>query len=250
MNMTGHAVHSLRVSTLSTKADDIARELEDEIVSGVIAPGAVLRQESRSERFDVSRTPRRQALAASRPRPRLLRADRGVWSARSSPYELREAFLVRGSSRRSRPSSRRRRSSCRPGRAGRDRAAVGELILELRGHARSQSPRDAGLFVEWTRANYAFHDAIDLVADVPLSSASRRACDGRSSATASGARARSSTSRTRRRPAAPGDPADHRRGERDRGAGARPRARPLVQPADRGRPRDARRRPARASWSG
>ena len=62
MDKPGHAVHSLRVSTLSTKADDIARELEDEIVGGVIAPGAVLRQESLSERFDVSRTPVREAL--------------------------------------------------------------------------------------------------------------------------------------------------------------------------------------------
>jgi DNA-binding GntR family transcriptional regulator len=31
------------VPTLSTKADDIARVIEDEIVSGVIPPGTVLR---------------------------------------------------------------------------------------------------------------------------------------------------------------------------------------------------------------
>ena len=89
-------VHSLRVSTLSTKADDIARELEDEIVSGAIAPGAVLRQESLSERFDVSRTPVREAL-------RRLAAlglvsfepNRGVRVRSITPHELREAFLVR-----------------------------------------------------------------------------------------------------------------------------------------------------------
>ena len=43
------------VVTVSTKADDIARALEDEIVSGLIPPGTVLRQETLSERFDVSR---------------------------------------------------------------------------------------------------------------------------------------------------------------------------------------------------
>ena len=45
------------VSTISTKADDIAGVLEDEIVGGLIPPGTVLRQETLSERFDVSRTP-------------------------------------------------------------------------------------------------------------------------------------------------------------------------------------------------
>ena len=84
------------MSTLSTKADDIARVLEDEIVGGVIEPGAVLRQESLSERFDVSRTPVREAL-------RRLAAlglvsfepNRGVRVRSISAHELREAFLVR-----------------------------------------------------------------------------------------------------------------------------------------------------------
>ena len=84
------------VSTVSTKADDIARELEDEIVSGAIEPGTVLRQETLSERFDVSRTPVREAL-------RRLAAlglvsfepNRGVRVRSISAHELREAFLVR-----------------------------------------------------------------------------------------------------------------------------------------------------------
>lgn len=50
------------MTTLSTKADDIARVLEDEIVGGVIPPDTVLRQETLSERFEVSRTPVREAL--------------------------------------------------------------------------------------------------------------------------------------------------------------------------------------------
>ena len=61
--ISGCGTYTAAVSTLlSTKADDIARVLEDEIVGGLIAPGTVLRQEQLSERFQVSRTPVREAL--------------------------------------------------------------------------------------------------------------------------------------------------------------------------------------------
>jgi DNA-binding GntR family transcriptional regulator len=50
------------VPVLTTKADEVARTLEDEIVSGAIPPGQVLRQEHVCERFNVSRTPVREAL--------------------------------------------------------------------------------------------------------------------------------------------------------------------------------------------
>src|SRR6476619_3678916 len=84
------------VAELSTKADDIARVLEDEIGAGQIPPGTVLRQEQLSDRFDVSRTPVREAL-------RRLAAlglvtfepNRGVRVRSISPAELREAHLVR-----------------------------------------------------------------------------------------------------------------------------------------------------------
>ena len=46
----------------TTKADDIALALEDDIVSGRIEAGTVLRQEQLSEQFAVSRTPIREAL--------------------------------------------------------------------------------------------------------------------------------------------------------------------------------------------
>src|SRR5437660_7651514 len=82
--------------SLSTKADEIALLLEDEIVSGAIEAGTVLRQEQLSERFAVSRTPIREAL-------RRLAAlglvsfvpNRGVRVRTLSRDELREAFLVR-----------------------------------------------------------------------------------------------------------------------------------------------------------
>ena len=46
----------------STKADEIALALEEAIVSGGLAPGAVLRQEQVSAQYEVSRTPVREAL--------------------------------------------------------------------------------------------------------------------------------------------------------------------------------------------
>ena len=80
----------------STKADEIALVLEKAIVSGELEPGTVLRQEELSERFEVSRTPVREAL-------RRLAAlglvsfvpNRGVRVRTITLEELREAFLVR-----------------------------------------------------------------------------------------------------------------------------------------------------------
>src|SRR5436190_18670221 len=81
---------------VGTKADDLALALEEAIVSGELAPGTVLRQETLSEEYKVSRTPIREAL-------RRLAAlglvsfvpNRGVRVRTLSRDELREAFLVR-----------------------------------------------------------------------------------------------------------------------------------------------------------
>src|ERR1041384_2554116 len=80
----------------TTKADDIALVIEEAIVSGELEPGIVLRQEQRSEQFNVSRTPIREAL-------RRLAAlglvsfvpNRGVRVRTISREELHEAFMVR-----------------------------------------------------------------------------------------------------------------------------------------------------------
>ncbi|MBV9830635.1 MAG: GntR family transcriptional regulator [Marmoricola sp.] len=46
----------------TTKADEIMHRLEELIVGGSFAPGTVLRQDELARRFDVSRTPIREAL--------------------------------------------------------------------------------------------------------------------------------------------------------------------------------------------
>ena len=149
------------VATLSTKADDIAIVLEDEIVSGAIPPGSVLRQEQLSERFEVSRTPIREAL-------RKLAAlglvsfepNRGVRVRMLSRGELREAFLVRAEL------EGLAAELAAPRRTDDDLEALdaaeqrfSELTARLRAAAR-QGIEDRKLAVEWMAANHAFHDVI------------------------------------------------------------------------------------------
>jgi DNA-binding GntR family transcriptional regulator len=154
----------------TTKADELALEIERAIIAGDIEPGTVLRQETLSERFEVSRTPVREAL-------RRLAAlglvsfepNRGVRVRSISAHELREAFLVRAEL------EALATEVATPKMTPDDLAEMdrierrfGELTLELRDQARSGAPRDASLFVEWMQANYAFHDVVYRVADLPL----------------------------------------------------------------------------------
>jgi DNA-binding GntR family transcriptional regulator len=158
------------VTTASTKADDIARVLEDEIVGGAIPDGTVLRQEQLSERFDVSRTPVREAL-------RRLAAlglvsfepNRGVRVRSISQSELHEAFLVRAELEALATEVATPRMTTAD-LAALDAAeqAFSTLTLELREQAREGEARDSSLFVDWMQANYAFHDIIYRVAAMPL----------------------------------------------------------------------------------
>ena len=153
----------------STKADEIAVVLEEEIVSGELPPGTVLRQEQLSERFAVSRTPIREAL-------RRLAAlglvsfvpNRGVRVRTLSHEELREAFLVRAEL------ESLATELAAPRMTEEDLAELEEAEARfsdatqaLRARPREDVDRWR-LTSEWVRANHGFHDVIYRVAAAPL----------------------------------------------------------------------------------
>ena len=154
----------------STKADDIALELEQAILAGEIAPGTVLRQEQLSDRYAVSRTPVREAL-------RRLAAlglvtfepNRGVRVRTLSRAELREAFLVRAE-------LESLATEVAVGRFTEDdlreleevEAGFAELTDALRRRRGGEDGREQRLVGDWVRRNHAFHDVIYRVAGLPL----------------------------------------------------------------------------------
>lgn len=156
------------MTTSSTKADDIALALEQEIVRGELAPGSVLRQEHLSERYAVSRTPIREAL-------RRLAAlglvsfepNKGVRVRLLSRDELTEAFLVRAeleSLATEIATPRMAKDDLAELDAAERRFA--KLTIDLRRATRA-GEHDSALISEWAAANHAFHDVIYRVADVP-----------------------------------------------------------------------------------
>jgi DNA-binding GntR family transcriptional regulator len=170
------------MTSLSTKADDIALALEDDIVSGRIEAGTVLRQEQLSERFGVSRTPIREAL-------RRLAAlglvsfvpNRGVRVRTLSREELREAFLVRAelealvtaeAARKMTPETLDELEECE--------RRFARLTREIRSHEPGGNRRL--LMGEWMHANHAFHDVLYRVAEMPyvesVAKAARRTFSG------------------------------------------------------------------------
>ena len=147
--------------TLTTKAEDIAVLLESEIVSGLIVPGTVLRQEQLSERFGVSRTPIREALSRLAALGLVsFEPNRGVRVRPVSRGELRQAFLVRAELEglaAELAAPRMTASDLDALDAAEQRFS--ELTDRLRSSAR-QGSSDPALANEWTRANHAFHDVI------------------------------------------------------------------------------------------
>ena len=153
----------------STKADDIALELEQAILAGEIAPGTVLRQEQLSDRYSVSRTPVREAL-------RRLAAlglvtfepNRGVRVRTLTRAELREAFLVRAELE----SLATEVAVPRFGEADLQEledveSRFADLTDSLRRRREGNAERER-LVGDWVRANHAFHDVIYRVAGLPL----------------------------------------------------------------------------------
>jgi len=157
----------MTVDNVGTKADEIALLVEEEIVSGELEPGSVLRQEQLSARYAVSRTPVREAL-------RRLAAlglvsfepNRGFRVRTLSRQEMWEAFLLRGELE----------SLCTAVAAEKMTAdALAELEqaekrfsrLTRALRAREPGADRRALTVDWMRANHGFHDVIYRVADLP-----------------------------------------------------------------------------------
>jgi DNA-binding GntR family transcriptional regulator len=152
-----------------TKADEIALALEDAVISGELAPGTVLRQETLSERFGVSRTPIREALRRLAATGLVsFEPNRGVRVRAIPREELREAFLVRAElealvtglavPRFDEPMLLELRAA---------EADFARLTVELLDRRRGEEERTQ-LTGEWVRANYRFHDVIYAAAAVPF----------------------------------------------------------------------------------
>jgi DNA-binding GntR family transcriptional regulator len=153
----------------TTKADELARDLEEMIVAGRLEPGQVLRQDELSRQFGVSRTPVREAF-------RQLAAvglvsfvpNRGVRVRALDQDEWGQAFLARAA------------LEAAAARRAAERLTTGDLRLidEASAEFRRQTDllRSEGLTSEerrraafaWVAANDAFHDAVLCAADVPF----------------------------------------------------------------------------------
>jgi DNA-binding GntR family transcriptional regulator len=153
----------------TTKADEIAVVLEQAIVSGELEPGQVLRQEELSERFDVSRTPVREAL-------RRLAAlglvsfipNRGVRVRTITTEELREAFLVRAeleSLATEIAAPKFTEAALRELELAEEAFSKATQALRARPHEGEDRWR---LTHEWVNANHGFHDVIYRLAEAPL----------------------------------------------------------------------------------
>jgi DNA-binding GntR family transcriptional regulator len=151
-----------------SRADDLARELQAEIVTGRIPLGARLRQEDLAARFGVSRTPVREAL-------RQLQAiglveqlgHRGALVRRFTAEECRNVYLVRAELE----GLAAERAAGRL--TGYDRSDVESAQALLRtGYARwgTLGGDDRGRAIiceQWSQANELFHNVILAAAACP-----------------------------------------------------------------------------------
>ena len=152
-----------------TKADEIALALEDAVISGELAPGTVLRQETLSERFGVSRTPIREALRRLAATGLVsFEPNRGVRVRAIPREELREAFLVRAELEALVTGlAVPRFDEARLLALRAAEADFARLTVELLDRRRGEEERTQ-LTGEWVRANYRFHDVIYEAAAVPF----------------------------------------------------------------------------------
>ncbi|MBD0291036.1 MAG: GntR family transcriptional regulator [Thermoleophilia bacterium] len=151
----------------TTKADEIALELEQAIVSGELPPGSVLRQDDLSERFRVSRTPIREALRRLAALGLVLfEPNRGVRVRTLSEGELYEAFLVRAELEGL--ATELAATKRAPEDVDELRVAEAEFALATERLLRASRDERRAVLATWVQANHAFHDVVYRIAAVPM----------------------------------------------------------------------------------
>ncbi|HEY3544127.1 MAG TPA: GntR family transcriptional regulator [Gaiellaceae bacterium] len=146
------------------KADEIVSIVKEDIVSGRLPPGAVLRQEHLARSFRVSRTPVREALKRLHNAGLVsLIPNSGARVRTLSRDDLRETFVVRAELEGL--AAELAAFQITSTRFAKLRAAE-EAFAELSDQLRAGSNGD--LAVEWAAANDAFHDVLLDAAGVRL----------------------------------------------------------------------------------
>lgn len=163
--------------TTAPKADDIVLAIENAIVTGELAPGALLRQERLAETFGVSRTPVREALRRLDAKGLVsLAANRGARVRSLSPADLREAFAVRAELEGR--AAELAATKLTPEARDRIRAAEAQfasLTDELHLASSSQTSLQ-DVLTRWAKANDDFHDAVLEASGVTLLLELARTC--------------------------------------------------------------------------
>jgi DNA-binding GntR family transcriptional regulator len=142
---------------VAPKADEIVDIVHDDIVSGKLPPGSILRQEHLAKTFRVSRTPVREALKRLHAAGLVsLIPHRGARVRLFSLDELQETFIVRAE-------LEALAAELAAGRASPDQ------LVSLRGAERQYAQLssqlagaidDESLLAEWATADHAFHDVV------------------------------------------------------------------------------------------
>jgi len=160
---------SRRPSVDTTMADEIAAQIEEQILLGGIAPGTLLRQEQLAARFGVSRTPIREALRRLDALGLVvLRPNRGVQVRGPSRDDLWDSIVVRAALEATAAGlAAERISESQLRQLGRAERRYRGITEQLRDHGLSVADRRV-LAADWVRGNDTFHELILRAAGAPL----------------------------------------------------------------------------------
>ena len=153
----------------TTKADELARSIEEMIVAGRLEPGRVLRQDELSRQFGVSRTPVREAFRQLAARGLVsFTPNRGVRVRELDQDEWGQAFLARAALEAT--AAHHAATRLTPTDLERIDAANDEFRRQtelLRSPGLTRDERERASFA-WVAANDRFHEAVLCAADLPV----------------------------------------------------------------------------------